>query len=132
METLSYESPKPRRVIAPPPKWLKILLSFMTLLVALALLIALPPSAPFGALDYTRRIPVTEAIEYSLSADWQRVLSDSECLTLVVLIAIELTAVASFVFGRRPLVWRTGLWLGMFAPVVFAGGSVCCFRCLQS
>jgi len=119
VETLSYEPVPAPRLIPPPSRAVKAMLVFGSVLILLALLVALPPVA--GALDYTRDIPLSEAIGYSLDADWGHVLTHSWTTGLVALIPLEMGALITFVFSHRAWLTRTAVFLGLLAPFACAG-----------
>lgn len=119
VETLSYEPVAPPRLVPPPPRGLKACLVVGSLGILLALLVALPPLA--GALDYTRDIPLSEAIEYSLDADWSEVLTHPWATGLVLLIPLEIAALVAFVLARPAWLTRVAFWVGLLAPFACAG-----------
>ena len=121
---LTYASSKRRST--PQPRWIAWLAIMGSLLILALFIVSLPPAGA-GALDYTRNIPLFEAVSYAWHADWGEVVRDSSRMFWFVPAA--LACLVAFLTLRD---WRVtaatltvatvlpALWIGPRWPLVIA------------
>jgi hypothetical protein len=108
-------------VFAPPARWLKVCVAIVTTFILFIFLIALPPARQSAALDYTRDIPLSEAIGYSLKADWSSVLTDHATGTLVWFVPVAIACVIVFAAARRVWLSLSVVGLALLFPAFVEG-----------
>ena len=121
MATLSYEGRAPGRVAPPPSRRFKVAVGVASVMIVLLFLVALPPARQSAALDYTRDIPLSEAIDYSIRADWSTVFTDHATAGMVWFAPVALACAVTFMVARQTWLTRSTVALSVLAPFLWTG-----------
>lgn len=126
---LPYASPIARAPWIPPPRWMKVIAVVGSILVLFMFALGLPPLA--GALDYSRDIPIIEAIGYAVQQGVAGTLGDSSMVLLATFIPCAIIGLILFLLLRGHLPGRIvlltnilmpAIWMHLFWPLIVAMG----------
>lgn len=117
---LPYAVLKSPREWLPPPAWLKRIVICMSLMILVVFLLGLPPLS--GALDYTRAIPLTEAIEYAWKKGIRDTLDSSNMIGMAIFAPMAIAGVVAFLYLRGRLAQWITLLANIILPAIWLGG----------
>ena len=114
---LSYATSTEAPTFVRTPWWLKAFVATASLLILFGLVLGMPPLA--GALDYTRDIPLSEAIAYAAQADWRGVLAHQWVVPLVLFVPAMIIVLFAFLTARQLMTRRIVVTVGFVMPALW-------------